>query len=645
MKKTIAIVLISLLSVSISQQLNAVTVHTIGDSTMANYDEGTTDKRGWGMMFQQFFTSDVTINNRGKSGASSKSFYKEAGYWNTVKTQIKAGDYVFVQFAHNDEKNGGLDGDTVIAKTDPLADYRGTTAQGTFKFYLRAYINESRALGATPVLVTPMCRKYFSGNTITRTGRHDLGGNFGLPESDHTHDYVWAMKEVATEMNVQLIDLTEMTKNLYLSYGDQACTELLFCKDDSTHPNALGGTLVARLCAQAMVTQNILAQYVKASSDVLVNPGDQNFGKAYNGQTLTKEFTVSGFDLNPAAGTFSLSVSEGFKIALNKTDTYSPSINLTYANGNLDFTRFYVAINLTSPGIKTGLLTITNGTITKTVPLTAECIELTGGKEVKVKWELSANQDFVLTGPASPVGQTFSGMYIQRYAVPNAVTTWPAGSGYDATRKMQRDVITGDAWPAGEIDEVSTRYIQFGITANPGSELNIDSIGLYVCGAGGNGMRCRVSYSTNKFATYTVIGEFTSMVANTVYAVSSIPVLKLSGSDTLLLRVYPWYNGAATGKTICLADVTIHGMATVPNAVKSAKTNSSGCFVKEGELIIPGITEKSDIQIINIQGKQISRIVTDDNSDFKMKVPDDKGVYFCVINTKKGREIYKFLVL
>ena len=123
----------------------AVKVHTIGDSTMANYDENSTDKRGWCQMLQQFFNADeVVVNNRGKSGASSKSFYLESAYWKTVIAGVNEGDYVLIQFAHNDEKNGGLDGDDVIAhakengqSTDGI-DYRGTTASGTFKKYIRA---------------------------------------------------------------------------------------------------------------------------------------------------------------------------------------------------------------------------------------------------------------------------------------------------------------------------------------------------------------------------------------------------------------------------------------------------------------------------------------------------------------------------
>ena len=97
---------------------------------MANYEEGTTDKRGWGQMLNQFFTGGLEVNNRAKSGSSSKSFYNEAPYWTTVKQQIAAGDYVFIQFAHNDEKNDGVDGDELQAQHPDsiIADTRGTSS-------------------------------------------------------------------------------------------------------------------------------------------------------------------------------------------------------------------------------------------------------------------------------------------------------------------------------------------------------------------------------------------------------------------------------------------------------------------------------------------------------------------------------------
>lgn len=623
-----------------------ITLHTIGDSTMANYDPSVSDIRGWGMMFQQFFNSGVVVNNRGKGGASSKSFYMEAPYWTTVKQQIKAGDYVIIQFAHNDEKNGGLDGGTDALNPINGTDYRGTNPQTTYKEYLRKYIDETRALGATPILATPMCRKYFSGTTITRKGRHDLGDDFSLPATDHTYDYSYAMGEVATEKNVQLIDLTSLTKTLFESYGEAACTAQLFVSSDSTHPSALGGTLVARLCAQEMTKQNILASYINTSTDVLINPTSCDFGDAYTGQTLTKEITITGFDLVPGAGAFTLSASDGFMIAANKTDTFGSSITMNYTGGNLAFTKFYISTTQSVGGTKTGTLTVTNGTVTKTVPLTANFIQLTGGTEVSVLWPLTANNTPVLQGPATVVDQSHTGMYVQSYAAPNGTATiWPAESGYDTTRKTQRNLIDGGAWPAGEIDEVSTRYIQFGIKANAGTELNIDLISLYVGGAGGSGMRCRISYSKDDFVTTFVAGEFQSMTSNTMNAVSKIPVIKLVNGETLKLRVYPWYSSAATGKTICLSDVKIHGVAMPASnlSIGEFSKNQLNWIVEDGFIKIKNIPTNSKVSIYDLTGKIIYKSLNNNDSLY-IPSPSTNGIYFGKIESSEGIQTTKFLV-
>lgn len=108
-------------------------VHTIGDSTMANYDESKTMTRGWCQYLQQFLDG-IEVNNRAKSGSSSKSFYQESPYWATVKKQMQPGDYVVIQFSHNDEKNQGMDGNEVKdyytsigdEATAASTDYRGT---------------------------------------------------------------------------------------------------------------------------------------------------------------------------------------------------------------------------------------------------------------------------------------------------------------------------------------------------------------------------------------------------------------------------------------------------------------------------------------------------------------------------------------
>lgn len=564
----------------VSTSMMAIKVHTIGDSTMATYSESTTVTRGWGQMFQQFFTDAVTVNNRAKSGASSKSFYEEAAYWESVKKQIQPGDYVLIQFAHNDEKNDGMDGDEVKAYYESIGDqakadatdYRGTTASGTYKEYLRKYVEETRALGATPVLVGAICRKYFTGSTIRRNGRHDLGDDFSLltasgikegnkvGEDDHTYDYPYQMRLVADEMGVPYIDLTTATKELYESYGDAKANELLFDGDGSTHTSAMGATLIARLCAQLLQKQGILTEYINLTSDLSVNPSKADLGEAYKGQTVVKEFQISGFDLQPAEGNVTITASKGLQVSADG-ESYSGSISMSYKEGNMIGT-FYARCEFAEEGPINEEITVTSGDKTITIPVTGTSIVLEGGVPVQAYWRLEKDDECEVTGPMNTLGQSYSGMTLQKYSAPNTNTTWPEWTGFDASRKTQRNVIEGESWPAGEIDEVSTRYIEFAVQPAKGTTLKVDSMSMFVCGCGGNGMCCKIYYSKEEnFANPVNIFEMKSMPANNMQYVCSMPVLSVNEGETLRIRVYPWYNNAATGKTICLSDVTIHGIA------------------------------------------------------------------------------------
>lgn len=564
----------------VSTSMMAIKVHTIGDSTMATYSESTTVTRGWGQMFQQFFTDAVTVNNRAKSGASSKSFYEEAAYWESVKKQIQPGDYVLIQFAHNDEKNDGMDGDEVKAYYESIGDqakadatdYRGTTASGTYKEYLRKYVEETRALGATPVLVGAICRKYFTGSTIRRNGRHDLGDDFSLltasgikegnkvGEDDHTYDYPYQMRLVADEMGVSYIDLTTATKELYESYGDAKANELLFDGDGSTHTSAMGATLIARLCAQLLQKQGILTEYINLTSDLSVNPSKADLGEAYKGQTVVKEFQISGFDLQPAEGNVTITASKGLQVSADG-ESYSGSISMSYKEGNMIGT-FYARCEFAEEGPINEEITVTSGDKTITIPVTGTSIVLEDGVPVQAYWRLEKDDECEVTGPMNTLGQSYSGMTLQKYSAPNTNTTWPEWTGFDASRKTQRNVIEGESWPAGEIDEVSTRYIEFAVQPAKGTTLKVDSMSMFVCGCGGNGMCCKIYYSKEEnFANPVNIFEMKSMPANNMQYVCSMPVLSVNEGETLRIRVYPWYNNAATGKTICLSDVTIHGIA------------------------------------------------------------------------------------
>ncbi|WP_337948687.1 rhamnogalacturonan acetylesterase [Prevotella pectinovora] len=569
-------------------------VHTIGDSTMATYDPNTTVTRGWGQMFQQFFKGDVTVNNRAKNGASSKSFYKESAYWQSVKKQIEPGDYVLIQFAHNDEKSNGCDGDELKAYYQSIgdeakanaSDYRGTTASGTYKDYLRKYVEETRALGATPVLVGAICRKYFDGSTIRRNGRHDLGDKFDKIEGgklttgnkvaadDHTYDYPYQMQEVAKEMGVQYLDLTTATKELYESYGDAKANALLFDGNGSTHTSAMGATLIARLAAQLMQKAGILTENINLTSDFSVNPSTVDLGQAYKGQTVVREVSVNGFDLVPSEGNVSITASNGLKVSADGSD-YSSTATLAYKEGNL-IGSFKTSYEFATAGDINESITVSCGDKTVTIPVVGKCVELADGVAASAYWRLEKDDNCTVEGPVDPIGETYSEMKLQKYSSPNANTTWPEGTGFDATRKTQRNIIEGESWPAGEIDEVSTRWIEFAVKPAKGTTFNVNEISLYVCGCGGNGMHCKIYYSKEAdFANAVNIADFSgSMKANDMMEVKATPVIELSEGETLRLRVYPWYGSAATGKTICLSDVKVAGVAvSATNGVKSVENS------------------------------------------------------------------------
>ncbi|MDE6646387.1 MAG: pectinesterase, partial [Prevotella sp.] len=132
-------------------------VHTLGDSTMAPYDESATVTRGWGMYFGNFLTNGWTSINYAKGGRDSRSGYEEL--WQTAKKQVTEGDYVIITFGHNDEKNNGMDGYALKGYYESIGDataaaavdLRGTVPSTTYKEWLGKIVDEAKALGATPI--------------------------------------------------------------------------------------------------------------------------------------------------------------------------------------------------------------------------------------------------------------------------------------------------------------------------------------------------------------------------------------------------------------------------------------------------------------------------------------------------------------
>lgn len=213
------------------------------------------------MYLQAFFNPDsVEVNNRGKSGASTRTFYETENLWPSVKKQMRAGDYLIIQFAHNDEKCKGEDVYEQNKKLraegkDTLTDMRGTEPNTTYKWYLYQFINEARGMGVKPILMSPICRAYFKDGKINDEGQHKLPGSKELgskegakvfmPKGTYDKDYVRCMREVAEAMHVPFLDMTKRTREFFEYAGQELCMKQYFNCGDKTHTGASGGMVVA----------------------------------------------------------------------------------------------------------------------------------------------------------------------------------------------------------------------------------------------------------------------------------------------------------------------------------------------------------------------------------------------------------------
>ena len=198
------------------------TVHLMGDSTMAEKDLPKAGlERGWGMMFQNFLNPDeVKVVNYAQNGRSTKSFI-DLGLWEQVYAAVQPGDYVFIQFGHND------------AKADDPARY--AAPWGAYQDNLRTFINGVRSKGGTPVLLTPVARRWFKGGKLDR--------------NCHT-EYPAAMKAVAEEKGVTLLDVTTPTLDWIEGLGDEASKAYFMIstgKDDNTHLVPCGARKVTEI--------------------------------------------------------------------------------------------------------------------------------------------------------------------------------------------------------------------------------------------------------------------------------------------------------------------------------------------------------------------------------------------------------------
>ena len=242
MKLVAALLFILAVSVSASAQ---ITVYLAGDSTCANKTADKRPETGWGEMLQQYFDPvKVKVDNRALNGRSTKSFVDE-GHWQKIVDALKKGDFVFIEFGHNDEKK---DKPAIYASPD---DYKAN---------LKRFIKDVHAKGATPVLMTPVSRRKFENETPAKT--HG--------------EYPDAAKSVGKAQNVTVIDMESKSAAVLARYGNKESRKLFLQLkpgenpnypngvEDNTHFNPKGAEEMAKLAVEG-INENklILRKYLK----------------------------------------------------------------------------------------------------------------------------------------------------------------------------------------------------------------------------------------------------------------------------------------------------------------------------------------------------------------------------------------------
>lgn len=273
------------------------TIFMIGDSTMANKPlDGGNPERGWGQMLPGFLAEEIVVDNHAVNGRSSKSFIDE-GRWDKVLSLIRPGDYVFIQFGHNDEK--------------PKAD-RHTDPGSTFDDNLRKFVNETRAKGGKPVLFNSIIRRNFGtgadANAVSAAVKQDDAfyvnpdakrdpaasaepvAAEGMKLIDTHGAYLESPRNVARELNVPFVDMNKITHDLVEGMGPEASKALFMWvapntvpaipkgREDNTHLNVHGGRVIAGLTIDEIAKAvPELAPYVRHYDYVVAKDGSGDF--------------------------------------------------------------------------------------------------------------------------------------------------------------------------------------------------------------------------------------------------------------------------------------------------------------------------------------------------------------------------------
>ncbi len=272
--KKILMAAFALLMLSSMTKDKVTTIFVIGDSTAAKKDLSTgSPERGWGMALQCYFDDQyIRVDNHAVNGRSSRSFINE-GRWDKVLSLIKPGDYVIIQFGHNDEK--------------PKPD-RHTDPGSTFDYNLAKFVRETREKGGIPVIMNPVVRRNFFVKAPTVADDESLRNTtfkdgVKMIEGDSLVDthglYRVAPRDVAERMNCYFVDANKITHDLEQSLGVEGSKKLHMWykpgehpaipkgRQDNTHYNIYGAHQVASRLADALCIEIPLLQKYRTNDN------------------------------------------------------------------------------------------------------------------------------------------------------------------------------------------------------------------------------------------------------------------------------------------------------------------------------------------------------------------------------------------
>ena len=229
-------------------------VFFIGDSTMKNEDSGPDSMWGWGSVADSIFdTGKITLVNAGMAGRSARTFLEE-GRWERVYNSLRPGDYVVIQFGHNDigdifsgKARGELPGDTDESQVGQMASDGRYKVVYSYGWYLRRFILEAREKGAVPILVSLTPRNEWTGSRIER--RNDTYGEW--------------LRSVVERTEADFVDMHNITADYFNSIGREATAP--YYKNDHTHTSRDGALRNAESVAEGLRrTGHPLAAYLRA---------------------------------------------------------------------------------------------------------------------------------------------------------------------------------------------------------------------------------------------------------------------------------------------------------------------------------------------------------------------------------------------